>query len=453
MNRQSRIADALQRATDTKVLVIGGNVLGDIPNTFLESFGARSAIVVADETTFAIAGREVQERLAAAGIPTIAPFVFPAHPPLYADYAHVQKLEAALRKHDAIPVAVGSGTLNDLTKLASHFVDRPYMVVATAASMDGYTAFGAAITRDGFKQTFSCPAPRAVVADLDILKNAPPRMTASGYADLLGKITAGADWIIADTLEIEPIDPVAWEMVQTSLRGWIADPAGIVRGETSAMESLVEGLMLTGLAMQSYRSSRPASGSEHQFSHLWEMEETEHSAYSHGFKVGIGSIAVAALYESLLTYDLSHLDIPTICRDWPTRTEVERSVRASFAPSPLQEHAVEQSLAKYVDATSLAQHLTRLHDRWPTLRGRLQAQLLPAEHLRDLLASANGFTHPQQIGKSLSQLKSSYGLARRIRSRYTVFDLAAETGCFDGCIDELFAPAGFWPMSPLPKAV
>ena len=91
----------------------------------------------------------------------------------------------------AIPVAVGSGTINDLTKLAAHRVNRPYMVVATAASMDGYTAYGASITASGSKQTFDCPAPRAVLADLEVIASAPPGMNASGYADLLAKIAAG----------------------------------------------------------------------------------------------------------------------------------------------------------------------------------------------------------------------------------------------------------------------
>ena len=95
-----------------------------------------------------------------------------------------------LKNHDAIPIAVGSGTINDLTKLSSHLTGRRYMCVGTAASMDGYTAFGASITADGSKQTFNCPAPQACLADLDIICQAPIEMTASGYADLFAKITA-----------------------------------------------------------------------------------------------------------------------------------------------------------------------------------------------------------------------------------------------------------------------
>src|SRR5205823_5255621 len=99
-----------------------------------------------------------------------------------------------------------SGSINDLTKLASHQLNRPYMCVATAASMDGYAAFGASITRNGIKDTFACPAPRMVLADLEILSAAPPELNAAGYADLLAKVTAGADWILADAVGAERID-------------------------------------------------------------------------------------------------------------------------------------------------------------------------------------------------------------------------------------------------------
>ena len=101
------------------------------------------------------------------------------------------ELTNVLSSTDAVPVAVGSGTINDLTKLAADRVNRPYMVVATAASMDGYTAYGASITAKGWKQTFDCPAPKVVLADLETIAGAPEGMNASGYADLIAKVAAG----------------------------------------------------------------------------------------------------------------------------------------------------------------------------------------------------------------------------------------------------------------------
>jgi glycerol-1-phosphate dehydrogenase [NAD(P)+] len=403
--------------------------------------------VVADATTWRVAGEQVQRRLEAAGLATEAPYRFPPGTFVLADYTNVERLRDALAGHDAVPVAVGSGSLNDIVKRAAHETGRPYLVVATAASMDGYTAFGAAITRDGYKQTMTCPAPQAVVADLEVLAGAPPGMTASGYGDLLGKVTAGADWLVADALGVEPVDPRAWELAQGPLREAVGRPRELAGGDRDALGRLAEGLVLSGLAMQAHASSRPASGAEHQFSHLWEMEGLGHDRrppLSHGFKVGLGTVAVAALYERLLERDLTALDVEALCRAWPGPEEAEAAVRAAHTTPGLAEAAVAETMAKHADAVTLGRRLELLADRWPVLRDRLATQLLPAERLREMLAAAGCPTSPSEIGLSWPAFRDSYHRARMIRRRYTALDLAAETGTFGELVDELFAPGGFW---------
>jgi glycerol-1-phosphate dehydrogenase [NAD(P)+] len=445
-----QIAAALEGATDTRSVTIGEGTLASVEELFQRSFGDRPAVVVADENTYGVAGREVERHLVDAGRPLVERFVFPGRPTLYADYRNIEQLIGSLRGHDAIPVAVGSGTLNDIAKRAAHECDRPYMSVATAASMDGYTAFGAAITREGYKQTMTCPAPHSLLADVGVLTEAPPRMTAAGYADLLAKVTAGADWLVADALEVERIDPHVWSLVQGPLRPATSRPAALQAGDRSAMEALIEGLVMSGLAMQAAASSRPASGAEHQFSHLWEMEGLGHEGHgdepplSHGFKVGVGSVAIASLYERLLARDLSRLDLHALIRAWPSWDDVERAVRAAHATPGLDEAAVEESRAKYVDAAALEERLGLLTERWPQLRARVQEQLLGAGEIRAMLVAAGCPTHPQDIGLGLEAFRETFRRARMIRRRYTVLDLATEAGLLDELVDELFAEDGFW---------
>jgi glycerol-1-phosphate dehydrogenase [NAD(P)+] len=455
---QERIDSALEDATDTHTVRIGDGVLAGVEELFQRSFGDRAAVVVADERTEEVAGRDVERHLQEAGRALAECFVFPGRPVLYADYRNVEALVAALREHDAVPVAVGAGTLNDLVKLAAHECGRPYMSVATAASMDGYTAFGAAITRDGYKRTMTCPAPHSVVADVGVLAEAPGPMTAAGYADLLGKVTAGADWLVADALEAERIDPHAWSLVQGPLREATGRPSALQAGDRAAMEALIEGLIMSGLAMQAYASSRPASGAEHQFSHLWEMEglgledHGDEPPLSHGFKVAVGSVAIASLYERLLERDLAGLDVEAACRAWPAWEDVEREVRAAHPTPALADAAVEESRAKHVDAAALQPRLERLAERWPELRARLRDQLLGADELRTMLQAAGCPVHPEEIGLSLEAFRATFRRARTIRRRYTVLDLAAEAGLLDELVDELFAEGGFWGRAPARSA-
>lgn len=442
-----RISSALRDATDTQDVVIGPGVLSSVDDTFGQSFGDQAAVVVADENTWRVAGKQVQQHLDEAGRTTAEPYVFPPNTFVYAEYGNIEKLREALRAHDAVPVAVGSGSLNDIVKRAAYELERPYMNIATAASMDGYTAFGAAITKEGYKQTMTCPAPRAVVADLEILTHAPADMTASGYGDLLGKVTAGADWLVADALEVEKIDHKVWSLVQGPLREAIGRPAELAAGDQEAMDNLIEGLIMSGLAMQAHASSRPASGAEHQFSHLWEMEGLGHDQQpplSHGFKVGVGSVAIAALYGRILERDLSALDIEALRSAWLTPEEVEEAVEAAHTTPGLDEAAVKETLAKYIDADQLAQRLALLRERWPALRERVKEQLIPAEQLREMLQAAGCPTGPAEIGLRRSAFKETYSRAQMIRRRYTILDLATETGILGECVDELFEPGGFW---------
>jgi glycerol-1-phosphate dehydrogenase [NAD(P)+] len=452
---------ALRAARETRALLVGENVLKEVPRVFEEQFGARHAVLVADENTMAAAGQAVQVAFASAGHAIREPLVFgrsggglksvlSPSKPLYAEYGFVEDLEAALREHDAIPVAVGSGTLNDVTKLAAHRAGRSYLCVATAASMDGYTAFGASITHQGSKQTFDCPAPVAVVADLGVIAAAPPKMNAWGYADLLAKVTAGADWIVADALGVEPIDALPWNIVQGRLREAVSAPSGIRTGAPEAMSGLVEGLMLGGFAMQATKSSRPASGAEHQFSHLWDMEHHTHegNAPSHGLKVGIGTLAVTALYERLLAQPLESLDIATCCAAWPDESVWLQRAQALFDEGDLRTVATREIAAKHSSATQLAGQLERLREVWPTLRSALREQLIPFTTLREMLRSAGAATEPEEIGISRGRLRESFWKAFFIRRRFTALDLAVRTGLLDTLLDEIFGARGIWPPGP-----
>ena len=438
---------ALRDATDTHSVTIAPGAHASVGDVFGQCFGDQPAVVVADGNTFEVAGKEVQRRFEEAGRKTIEPYVFPAQPTLHANYDNILTLIESLREHDAVPVAVASGTLNDIVKRAAYECDRPYMCVVTAASMDGYTAFGASIEKDNKKQTLTCPAPRAVVGNVDGLVNAPARMTASGYADLLGKVTSGADWLAADALEAENIDPTGWSLVQDHLRGWVENPAALGAGDHEAMDRLIEGLIMSGLAMQAYQSSRTASGAEHQFSHLWEGEglgRDQDPPLSHGFKVGVGSIAIAALYERILERDLSDLDIDAICDNWPAWEEAEKQVRTAYSGSKLEEAAVNETQAKYIDSDSLRDRLGRLREVWPELREKVKEQLMPAEKLRERLEAAGCPTSPTEIGLNWEDFKATYRRAQMLRKRYTALDLALEAGILEECVEELFAPGGFW---------
>lgn len=441
------LAEALAAARETDRLEIGADILGRVPALFRELFGESRAVVVADENTWRAAGEQVQRELEAAGVSTEPPFIFEAAG-LYAEHSYVERLEQALAGHEAIPLAAGSGTLNDLAKLAAHRNGRRYLSVATAASMDGYTAYGSSITYQGSKQTFDCPAPLGVVADLDVISAAPAEMNAWGYADLMAKVTAGADWIVADALGVESIGGQAWDMVQGGLAVALGEPDGIRQGNVAALDKLVEGLMLGGFAMQATRSSRPASGAEHQFSHLWDMQHHTHEGHapSHGLKVGVATLAVTALYEALMALPLENIDADRCAAAWPGQEEWLRRAGGHFDIADLREVALREIAAKADDAATVRAQIATLQTVWPSLKERLRRQLLPFAELKHRLHTAGAAVEPEAIGISRERLRASFLSAFYVRRRFTVLDLAVRAQVFEPCLEAVFGPEGPWPL-------
>jgi glycerol-1-phosphate dehydrogenase [NAD(P)+] len=441
-------ARGLAQASDTRLVDVGRGVLARSGTVLAETLfsAGRPALVVADERTWAAAGQAVHHALVAAGVAVVEPLVFPGHPVLYAALKHSRTIRERLRDTGALGVAVGSGTINDLVKLASGDLEQPYAVVGTAASMDGYSGFGAPMSSEGVKVTMPCPAPAVVLFDLDVAAAAPPSMVASGYGDLSAKIPAGADWILSDAVGLDPIDPLAWELVQSGVTEALSQPKALAAGNPDAYAGLVSGLVLSGLAMQVYRGTRPASGAEHYFSHLWELAHLgadQDPPLSHGHKVAIGTLAMSAFYERFLARDLTSLDIDAAVAAWAPWEEVEADIRARFQGA-LADHAVAETHVKYVDAAGLRERLGTFVGRWAGLRPRLEKQLAPARTLQQMLRDAGAPAAPEDIGLTAADVKATFPQAMYYRSRYTVLDLAREAGWFEGLVDEVFAPGGLW---------
>lgn len=445
----NKVENALKRTTDTKDLFIGRGVVTRTAEMFMKLFPQKTAVIVADVNTWEVAGKDVHASLNEAGVPQARPYVFEDEE-LYAEWKYVEKLQEYLASVDAVAIAVGSGVINDLTKYVSHVLGRRYMCVGTAASMDGYTAFGASITKDGNKQTFQCPAPYGFVMDSIIAAAAPKELAASGYADLIAKIPAGADWMLADLVGNDSIDEFSWELVQGGLRESLADPAAVHAGDIEKTEALSEGLLMSGFAMQAIQSSRPASGTEHQFSHCWDMENLCHEGkhVSHGFKVGIGTLASTAVVEFLLTKDLEALDVEKCVSEWKSWSEMEEEINNVFSGKPaLLSRGLNEARAKYVDKEGLRDQLGLIRDSWAEMKVKIKNQIIPFDEVRENLRLIGAPYEPEHIGVSRERMRTTFSYIPYMRSRFTALDVVYRCGMMDELLDKLFGKGGVWEIA------
>lgn len=408
---------------ETRLFLLENDALNQLPEAIRSLWGndARPWLV-ADDNTWRAAGAEVAKILKAAGMEGPAPFLFPGTPMLHADESNVNLLLDQFPEN-VVPVAIGGGTVNDLVKRASGLRHVSYCCVPTAPSVDGYTSSGAALTASSLKQTLPCPAPLAVIADSGILRNAPPEMFAAGYADLMAKIPAGADWLAADTLGIEAVDPAVWELVQTPLRDNLSDPSDVRRVFT--------GLAATGYAMQLYRDSRPASGADHLVSHIWEMENLccNGRPVSHGFKVAIGTVTSTALYEAL--FSLSEQEARRLARPGLDRAGREAEIDALLSIGTYGAATRTIALDKFREGRALAERRELIYRNWETLRKRILHQLYPLEELTRRLTTAGCPVKPADIQLGREQFLHGIRTAQLIRKRYTVLDLVYELGLLE----------------------
>jgi len=428
---QEQVERALKNACDTRVCVIGEGALGSVAETFRAQFPeSRRAVVICDPRTKAAAGERVGKLLASAGVEVSEHVLEPSGAEFHADYRYVAEVKAAVPE-GATPVAVGSGVVNDLTKRAAGELGVPYMVVATAASVDGYSSFGAALrSPEGAKQTYACPAPRAIVADLDVIRTAPSWMAASGYADLLAKVPAGADWILAHELGAAEWHDRAWHVVQDGLAEALGDPEGVRAMSTVPLTRLVEGLMLGGFAMQDMQCSRPASGAEHMFSHILEMRNHTFRGkiVPHGIQVGVFTRYMCALYEQILAFDYSSLDVEKCVAQWPGLAEAEARAKELFVGTPFPDAGVKTTRAKWVGPEVVRERLESFAKRWPEIRRRLEGQLISSVEAERRLKVVGAPAWPEEIGTTRERSIADVPIAQNMRDRYNALDFLAMTG-------------------------
>ena len=440
------LAQAVAKASVTRSVVVERDALSQLPAVVHALQPSRVCRIVADSNTMRAGGRRAESLLCAAGVTLEEPIVLDAKPRVKPRADVARDVAVRLAASGALPVAVGAGVINDITKYAAELAHTPYVCVATAASMDGYAASGSAMLDEGFKRTLPCAPPIAIVADLDVIASAPTGMAAWGYGDLAGKVVAGADWMLADAAGEEALAAEPFGLVQDHLREWLAEPARVAAREIGALRGLMIGLIVSGFAMQAHGNSRPASGSDHQLSHLWEMEAlmVDGEPAAHGACVGIGAVAMLALYEWMLDRDVATAAASIDPRASIDRRRIEALVEASFVEPWLIASARTETMAKVPTAERRATRIRALAKAWPELATQLRARLVPAATLEQWLRTCGAASHPAQLGIALTKLAADYRRARLIRRRYTVLDVLEDLGWLEQAVDELFAPKGFW---------
>lgn len=405
-------------------VVIGSGAVNRLPE-FLKKYGAKKPFVLADRNTFAAAGERVCKVLN-----SYSKYIFDnenLEPDENAVGSAVMHFDSAC---DLI-IGVGSGVINDIGKILSNITGRKYIIVATAPSMDGYASATSSMSMDGLKVSLNSRCADVIIGDTDILKNAPLKMLKAGLGDMLAKYVSIAEWRIAHIITGEYYCEQVAELIRKALKKCVDNASGLLKRDEKAVEAVFEGLVIGGVAMAYAGVSRPASGVEHYFSHIWDMRGLEFGTPMdfHGIQCAVATLQAVRLYEKVkeLTPDFQKAKAYVDGFSFELWAKQLRNFLGNSAETMIAQEVRE---GKY-DKTAHPARFMRIAENWDAIVRILNEELPTAQEIEEILRTIGISADLQDLGVDSTLAKLTFKSTKDIRDKYVLSRLAWDLGVLD----------------------
>ena len=412
---------------DTRV-ISGRDVLPQLVDV-VAGFGAKKVFVLSDPNTQKAAGQDVCALLSKNSVPYTLYTLPQDHP------VPDEKTVGSVMMHydhscDCI-VAVGSGVINDVAKILSCVAGKPFVIVATAPSMDGYASATSSMERDGLKTSLPTRAPDVILGDSRILCAAPKELMQAGLGDMLAKYVSLAEWRIAQLLIGEYYCEDIAQLVRQALRSCAENAQGLLDGDEAAVMAVFEGLVLGGVAMNYAGVSRPASGGEHYISHVLDMRGVSLGTPTrlHGIQVAVGTLLSAKIYDHLRAYtpDPEKAAAFVAAFDGENWNAQLRDLLGESAESMI---ALEKKEQKYNKSTH-PQRLQKILDNWDAIITIVNEELPTADTLETLLDTIGAPKTLHELGTDEALWPEIFAATKDIRDKYVLARLCWDLGIME----------------------
>ncbi len=368
---------------DLAALEIGSGLIYKVGEILKNNDFPTRILFVADENSFRVTSG-LYERLLGEGF-TVELRVYESMKVAHMDT--VEEIEKLLERVDGC-LSVGTGSVNDVCRLAAYNANKQFAIVATAPSMDGFASDSAPITKGNFKLSYPCRQPRIIIADTKILAESPVELKAAGFGDVVAKYIAIADWRVAALTHGDYYCERVAQLVRDALAKMAALADKVCEFNEEAAGAIMETLVLTGIAMQLAKCTRPASGTEHVISHYWECQKLSHGVISdyHGKKVGVATLIVADIYHKLAKIEKVNAHKENV--DWA-------DVKAKYGvlADDMMELNLPHTIVDEIDPKLV-------EDKWDEIRQIIIDEIPPVAELEKLFAIAHAATTGAEISVS-----------------------------------------------------
>ena len=412
-------------------VVVGKGVIAQLPQ-YIRKYQATRAFVLSDKNTFAAAGNQVLNILSENGIP-YSSYSFPQEA-LEPDEHSVGSAAMHFDTKCDIIVGVGSGVINDIAKIISNLSGKPYIIVGTAPSMDGYASASSSMTRDGLKISLPSRSADVIIGDTDILCQAPLHMMKAGLGDMIAKYVSICEWRISHLITGEYYCEDIAQLIRSALKRCTDNAEGLLKRDEAAVQAVFEGLVIGGVAMNYAGLSRPASGVEHYISHVLDMRGAEYGipVDLHGIQCAIGTVIAVGLYEKIrkVCPDKEKALAYAAAFDKEAWFETLRQLLGKGAESMI---ALEAKEGKY-DVAAHAARLEIILSNWDKILQIIEEELPSAAQLDALMDTIEAPKTLKEIGVEESLLPTVFRATKDIRDKYVLSRLAWDLGVLEELI-------------------
>ena len=416
-------------------LIVGAGVISRTAEV-LKEHGIKRPFLLADINTYKAAGEKVADVLDSANMP-YSKYVFnetSLEPDERAVGAAIMHFDT---RCDAI-VAVGSGVIGDIAKIVANTAKLPYIIVATAPSMDGYASASSSMAMDGVKVSLNSKCAEVIIGDTDVLKAAPEEMLISGLGDMLAKYVSICEWRLSNLINGEYYCEEVAEFTRQSLRNCVNGAKGLLEHREDSMKMLFEGLINCGKAMDYAGCSRPGGGVEHYFSHIWDMRGLDFGTptSSHGMQVALGTLNTIKCYQELKNITPNREKALAYAKnfDFADWSEQLRSFVGKGAEAMIELEAKEK---KY-DLDKHAARLEVILEKWDDILRIIDEELPTVEEFEAILDSIEAPKTLEAIGLDSSTLGMTCKCTKDIRDKYVLPRLLWDIGELDDVCEKVF---------------
>ena len=417
-------------------IITGSGVISKIPE-LVKSLGAKKPYILSDKNTYAAAADELCRLLDEAGIKYEA-YSFP-NEKLIPDEKAVGAAFMHMKSDCDIIIAVGSGVINDISKLLSLYTKLKFIILATAPSMDGYESMTSSMELSGVKTSLPSRCADYIIGDTDILKKAPNKMLLAGIGDMLAKYVSICEWRIASLLCDEYYCEDIAALVRLALDRILSSTEGLLNGDSDAVSSVFDGLSASSVAMNYAGISRPASGAEHYISHVFDMRGAEFGEPTdlHGIQCAIGTLISLRLYEKLKSIKPDREKALKYVKSFDLDLwNVElRDLLGKSAESLI---ALEAKEGKY-DKAKHSARLELIIDKWDDILRIIDEELPSSENIFALLKKLGAPTSFTELGIDASLIPRAFCAAKDIRDKYVLPRLLWDLGLLDEFASDILA--------------